>query len=190
MSEWLDENYEVPSSEGNYLKLETGENKIRILSKPVMGWEGWKEKKATRFAMSKKPEDNSMFDKGQVKHFWGFKVWNYKENRVQVAVITQSSIQKPIHGLSKSESWGNPMHYDIIISKKGQEKQTEYSVMPEPKTELPDAMKKIITETPVDLDKLFIPDADPFDVRQPIIEQPMPDNAGSQEQEDSVNLPF
>ena len=36
-------NYEVPKSEGKYMKFKTpGKYKIRILEKPIFGFEGWK----------------------------------------------------------------------------------------------------------------------------------------------------
>ena len=42
MANFLPQDYEIPQDVGNYMKFEDGENKFRILDKPIIGWEGWK----------------------------------------------------------------------------------------------------------------------------------------------------
>ena len=41
MNDFLPENYEVPKGESKYMKFEQGDNKFRILAKPIFGWEAW-----------------------------------------------------------------------------------------------------------------------------------------------------
>ena len=55
-SEFLPEGYEAPQGTGNYMKLQSGENKFRILSKPIIGWLDWKDNKPHRFRMKERPE--------------------------------------------------------------------------------------------------------------------------------------
>ncbi len=90
-------------------------------------------------------------------------VWNYNESAVQVLEITQNMIQKAIQDLSKSEDWGNPYEYDIIISKSGKEKNTKYTVQPSKPKPLTDEIKKSALDKPVYLEALFA-GGDPFQV--------------------------
>ena len=132
--EFLPNNYETPATNANYLKFADGETRFRILSKPVIGWLDWKDKKPLRFPMNAKPE-KPVDPTKPIKHFWAMLVWNYAASRVQVLEITQSTVQKAIEHLSKDADWGAPFGYDIKVTKKGKDKDTEYSVTPtKPKT--------------------------------------------------------
>lgn len=153
MSDFLPQDYEQPISGGNYMKLQDGENKVRILSKPVVGWVDWKDKQPHRFQMKAKPE-KPMGDK-PIKHFWAFLVWNYADSTVQILELTQSTIQKAIGDLSKDEDWGAPFEYDIKITRKGKDLNTEYGVTPSPKKPLTDEMKKSALDKPANLEALF-----------------------------------
>jgi hypothetical protein len=135
-NDFLPEGYEQPESGGNYMKLQDGENKIRILSKPIVGWMDWK-------------------DKNPIKHFWAFIVWNYNDQAIQVLEITQQTIQSAITNLNKDEDWGAPYEYDIKIVKKGKDMETKYSVTPSPKKPLTDQIKQAALDKPCYLDALF-----------------------------------
>jgi hypothetical protein len=158
-NDFLPEGYEQPESGGNYMKLQDGENKIRILSKPIVGWMDWKDKKPYRFTMKNKPE--KPMDKNPIKHFWAFIVWNYNEQAVQLLEVTQQTIQTAITNLSKDEEWGAPFYYDLKITKKGKDLDTRYSVTPSPKKDLPDDIKKAALDKPCYLEALFT-GADPW----------------------------
>jgi len=151
--DFLPQDYEAPAGSAGYMKLQDGENKLRILSKPIIGWLDWKDKKPFRFRIKEKP-DRPM-EKGPIKHFWAFLVWNYEAQAVQILEITQATIQKTIQDLSKNEDWGAPFGYDIKITRKGKDLETEYSVMPSPKKDLSDQIKKAALEKPAYLDALF-----------------------------------
>jgi hypothetical protein len=158
-NDFLPQDYEAPAGSANYMKMKDGENKVRILSKPIIGWLDWKEKKPYRFRMNAKPE-KPMGDK-PIKHFWAFLVWNYEAETVQILEITQASIQKAIQDYSKNDEWGAPFFYDIKIIRKGKDLDTEYSIMPSPKKDLADEIKKAALEKPAYLDALF-DGADPW----------------------------
>lgn len=153
MTDFLPEGYETPQTGGNYMKLQDGENKIRILSKPIIGWVDWKDKQAYRFPMKQKPD--KPLDKNPIKHFWAFVVWNYNIQSIQILEITQQTIQTAIQSLSKDDDWGAPYAYDLKIIKKGRDLQTEYSVTPSPKKPVPDEVQKAALDKPVYLDALF-----------------------------------
>lgn len=159
MSDFLPQDYEQPQTGGNFMKLQDGENKIRILSKPIVGWLDWKDKKPYRFTMKNKPE--KPMDKNPIKHFWAFVVWNYSTKSIQILEITQQTIQSAIANLSKDDEWGAPYHYDIKINKKGKDLDTEYSVTPSPKKPVSDEQSKAALEKPCYLEAMFA-NADPW----------------------------
>lgn len=161
MSDFLPDNYEAPAGSNSYLKLQKGENKIRILSKPIIGWLDWKDKKPYRFHMDAKPD--KPLDKNPIKHFWAFVVFDYADQGVKILEITQSTIQRTIADLSKDEEWGAPYEYDLKITKKGEDLKTEYSVTPSPKKPLTEAIKQAGLDKPCYLDALF-DGADPWAV--------------------------
>lgn len=157
--DFLPENYEQPQTGGNFMKLQDGENKFRILSKPIVGWLDWKDKTPHRFKMNQKPD--KPLDKGPIKHFWAFIVWNYNSQSVQILELTQSTVQKSIGDLSKDEDWGAPFFYDIKVIRKGKDLSTEYSVTPSPKKDLSDDIKKAALDKPAYLESLY-DGADPW----------------------------
>ena len=157
--DFMPEGYEVPSS-GNYLKLEQGDNRIRIVSRPIIGWEDWKDKKPMRFTMQEKPQ-TSIDPEKPIKHFWAMAVWDYKGNRVVVLKVTQKGIMKAIEALAKSVDWGTPLNYDITITRSGEGLKTEYAVVPAPPKPLLPEIAVIVADTQVNLEALF-ENKDPF----------------------------
>lgn len=152
---FLPEGYVAPSGESNYLRLQDGENRFRIVSKrPILGWIDWKDNKPLRFPMDKKPA-SPVDPKKKVKHFWAFVVYDYTKKKICILEITQSTIQTAISNLSKDKDWGMPTKYDIKIFKKGANLETEYSVNPVPHKEIDPEVVKMVAETPVDIEKLF-----------------------------------
>ena len=153
MSDFLPQDYEAPEGGGNFMKLQDGENRIRIMSKPIVGWLDWKDKKPFRFPMKNKPE--KPLEKGPIKHFWAFVVWNYETQSIQILEITQQTVQAAIANLSKDDEWGAPYHYDIKITKKGKDLDTKYAVTPSPKKQITDEQSKAGLEKPCYLDAMF-----------------------------------
>lgn len=165
MSNVLPDNYEVPQKSGNYMKFQDGENKFRILTSAIVGWEGWLDtteggRKPIRHRMNE-PFNTEEIEPETIKHFWAFVVWNYKEEKVQILEITQKGIQKSLSALEKSKDWGSLLDYDILVSKSGQKLETEYSVNPVPPKPLNKDIKDAFESVEVDLEKLFTGE-DPF----------------------------
>lgn len=157
---FLPEDYKSPSSSNNYMKIQEGENRIRILTKPILGWEDWLDKKPVRYPMDQKP--SKPFDsKKPVRHFWAFIVWNYNDEQIQILNITQATIRNCIEALCKDEDWGEPFYYDIKIIKKGEGTDTEYTVNPVPKKEIPSYIKDRFLSKPCNL-MAFFNGEDPF----------------------------
>lgn len=159
-NDFLPEGYEQPKGNTNYLKFEKGENKFRILSKPIIGWLDWENKKPLRFQMDEKPEKPIDPTKA-IKHFWAFIVWDYKTMSIKILEITQASIQGAIKDLSNNSDWGAPYGYDIKVNRSGDGMETEYSVMPSPHKVLPNEVSDAFNKKACDLDLLF-EGKDPF----------------------------
>lgn len=165
---FLDPNYEIPKEPGKYMKFQQGQNKVRILARPILGHVAWNnENKPIRVRMEEKmPMEHLRIENGEkkIKHFWAMPVWNYSEKLVQILEVTQSTIQRGIKSYAQNDDWGSPLEYDLTISKSGEKLLTEYEVMASPhKTlakEVVDAWK-VVQEKGFDLNKLF-ENGDPF----------------------------
>jgi len=158
-NDFLPQDYEAPKNGGNYMKLQKGENRFRILAKPILGWLDWKDNKPLRFRMPSKP--NPIDPKKPVRHFWAMIVFDCIEEKIKILEITQSTIQGAIQNLSKDADWGSPMGYDIKIVKSGEGMETEYAVNPVPHKPIPDLAKKLLAEQSINLEALY-DGADPF----------------------------
>lgn len=158
---FLPNDYTAPKSAGNYMKLQDGENKFRILSKPVIGWLDWEDNKPLRFTMQNKPA-KPVDPKRNVKHFWAFCVWDYADSKVKILEVTQTTIQQAITSLSRDEDWGSPFDYDIKIIKSGKMLETEYSVNPVPHKKISAEVQAAVNDLTINLDALFS-GSDPFE---------------------------
>jgi hypothetical protein len=174
MNDFLPEKYDVPVKTGNYMKFADGENRLRILSSPVLGYEWWTDEMSEGKKIRK---PNRVKMDGQVpiefaetvKHFWAMKVYNYKEEKVQILEVTQSTIQKPLRALAKDEDWGSPLTYDIVVTKSGKDLETEYQVTPKPAKKLDEGIKEMCDNVPVNLNALY-EGKDPFVVNKETID--------------------
>lgn len=173
-NDFLPDDYEQPSSGNGYMKMkEEGEYKIRIMSKPILGWIDWKDKKPLRFPMDQKPAQ-PVDPKKPVRHFWAFIVWNYNETCIQILEVTQSTIQSQIRALSKNADWGDPFQYDIKIIRKGTTfDNTEYNTIPIPPKKLADEIREAFRDKPIHLEALF-EGGDPFSASEKVTPEPMP----------------
>lgn len=146
------DNYSVPKSESRYMRLEQGENKFRILEKPIFGWEGWKpgaDGKDTpmRYRMDEKPTDLAAFRNQRINHFWAMPVWNLKTLKVEVLQLTQKTILGAIENLARDEEWGSPLGYTLKVTKEGTTKEdTKYHVAPMPHKAVPEEVKAAFTK--------------------------------------------
>lgn len=157
---FLPPEYKSPSNNTRYMKLQEGENKFRILTQPILGWEDWNDKSPIRYRFDQKPE-HSIDPLKPAKHFWAFAVFNYSTETVQILFLTQASVRNAIEALSRDEEWGAPYYYDIKVTKTGKDKLTKYSVSPSPHKELSPYIVECFNECPCWLDVLYS-NGDPF----------------------------
>lgn len=156
---FLPENYEAPTS-GGYMKLKDGDNRFRVLSKPIIGWLDWDDKRPVRFPYKEKPL-KPLDSTKPVKHFWAFVVYNYNEKAVQILEVTQATLQTQISVLSKDEDWGSPFEYDLKVNRSGQAMETKYNVIACPKKAITDDIMAVADAKPICLQSLF-DGTDPF----------------------------
>lgn len=151
---------EVPET-SNYLKFDTGANRFRVVSEPIVGTEWWVDKKPKRVRPGVPVPANEIDIEQPPKTFWAFVVWNYNIEKLQVLELTQKSIMKEIALLAKDEDWGSPLEYDLVVTKEGDGMETRYSVTPKPKKDLDKAIAEAVKNTPIQLEALF-DGLDPF----------------------------
>lgn len=155
---FLPANYEMPTKSDQFMKLETGDNKFRILSDLYEGYlffaEGDKPDqskpirkrimrdangaipKNARFTLEqmielkakKSTDKKSITGIEEQKYFWVFLVYNQLKKRLQVLEISQSGIIKVMQAKMKKADWADPTLYDFEISKAGSGLGTEYMV--------------------------------------------------------------
>lgn len=159
---WLPQDYEAPKSANlNYLKLQDGPNRMRILSAPILGWEDWKERQPVRYRMDQKPD--KPFDPSKpAKHFWSMIVYNFDLKAIQIFHVTQVSVRKALESFVKNQAWGAPYYYNICVTKEGQDKETKYQVIPEPHSPIGHLIEQEFKNKPCWLDALFV-NGDPFE---------------------------
>lgn len=163
---WLKQ--ELTKSGSNYLKLKEGDNKIRIVSDAIQGFEGWQDNKPVRRTLDNPftGEERKVLDcnengKPKLREFVACTVWNYDEGKIQVMSLTQASIIRAISEYSADSDFGNPTEYDLKISRKGVGLETEYTVKALPPRPLVPDVQAVVNETKVNLDALF-ENGDPF----------------------------
>lgn len=162
---FLPADYKVPSGGGGgYMKLQQGDNKFRILSSLVMGYEAWTTNKKCirkKDKLSKTWADYSSLlqkrDGVQVepKHFWAFFVWNRTDKAIQLLTITQTTIMKALESLALDEDWGDPSKYDIKINRSGEGMETAYTINPSPQRDLDDDVAELFLAYDKKLDDIF-----------------------------------
>jgi len=170
MTTFLDPNYKVPAGSQKYFKFQQGENNFRVMSSAIVGYEYWTEDKKPvrlREMWKKKPADIKVEANGSYRtnHFWAFVIWNYEANAIQIMQITQKTIQRAIKSLVDNKKWGDPKNYDLTITKTGEGLETEYSVMPNPGSEVQKEIQDEFEAKPVNLEALF-DGGDPFNTEE------------------------
>lgn len=155
MNDFLPDGYKKPVTASNYIKLEQGENKLRILSPAITGYIVWSDEKPHRFKTAEEVDVTPSRAGDKVKHFWAMKVFDYKDNRVKVWEVTQASIQETLLGLSGAEEYGNPTGYDLKITRSGEKLDTSYMVLPMPPKEVSEDVAQADKDISVNLEALF-----------------------------------
>jgi hypothetical protein len=153
----LPEGQEHLKTEKKYIRpaqLKEGENRFRVVQRPIAGWLDWENNKPKRYRPDEKPKRSFDPDK-PAKAFWDMYVWDYDKKDLYVFEVTQNSLIKSLEGIITDEDWGDMTGYDIKIKKEGSGKDTRYSVQPIPHKPMPDEVKTCLKASPVRLEALY-----------------------------------
>jgi len=152
---FLPDNYEKPVSQSNFMRLEQGENRFRILSSAIVGWIDWKREGEKNTPVRTKDRQPNLNTDRQSRHFWAFVVWDYRDHKVKILEITQTTIQDAIYSLHANQDWGDPKNYDLIVKKTGEKMETVYNVIPVPPKKADQRIFDEYSKTKIDLNKLY-----------------------------------
>lgn len=172
---FLPKDYEMPKNgNGHYLKFDEGENTFRVLSDAIVGWVYWQDDQGNVLdspikgckaihvkSVEEIPEATLQSPNLQLKHFWAFVVWDYRDQAVQILKVTQNSIMEAMEQYAQSAKWGDPKGYDFIIHKNGEGLETRYQVTVNPKEPLDEGIVKMYEDMKIDLAAYFRGE-DPF----------------------------
>ena len=150
---FLPTGYQVPDKAKQFMKLTPGDNAIRALSKPLLGFivftqdnkpvrrryeDGDFTQAELKELKAKKGEDGTF--EGS-RHFWILLVWDKGADAPKILEITQISIIKPLYELTQDADWGDLREFDVNIHRVGTGRtDTEFSVIPKPHKPLTNAI--------------------------------------------------
>jgi len=155
-SEFLKKDYKLPDPPTKYMKFKQGENKFRVLSSAIVGWEYWLDTKDGRKPFRVRYQKDLPDEYADLaKHFWMFVVYNYNVSRVQVLEVTQRTIQKKMERLTRNPDWGSPEEYDLTVSRSGEGFDTEYDTTQSPKTEVDEGTVQLYKDMEIDLKYIY-----------------------------------
>lgn len=120
---------EKMSSESNneFYKLETGENKFRILTDPVLISKYYNQSEKKSYIVFK----NCGYEaEGKIR--WLCYVYDYRTQQIKLGEFPQSVMKQVLDYKNNPEYAFDtaPMPYDITVTKKGEKLETEYTVIP------------------------------------------------------------
>lgn len=160
--DFLPQGYKVPDKSKQFMKLVPGDNVIRILSSPLLGFcvfvkdgdgvkpfrRGIEEGDFNEHELeelSAKKNEKGDFEGG--KHFWIMLVWDYAINAPRILEITQLSVLRPLYSLMENPKWPDLRDFDIVIKREGTGKNdTSFEVTPNPSEPLSNEIENCLHE--------------------------------------------
>lgn len=168
------ETFEQIDSEGggsgryiNPTKLEQGkELRVRFVRPGITGFSGWTvDKKPLRFEFH--PEvlpanlAPDLSGKIQLKRFIAGLVYDYASEDFKILEISQRTLMEQLYKYAKDSDYGDPLGYDIKLTREGEKKDTKYTLVAAPPKALEKAIAEKAAEVVCNLNALF-EGQDPF----------------------------
>jgi len=153
---FLTNNYDRAAAGSQYLKFAPNDKAtIRIISKPVEGIEVWKDKKPIRWKYAGQMPKEAYTAEDKPKPFAAFGVYHYEAKEYKIYQCSTRSILQELANLNEVE--GDPLSYDITITRKGAGLDTKYYVKANKPTELTEEVLQSTQEfnANVDIAALF-----------------------------------
>ena len=159
-NDFLPNDYKVPDKSKQFMKLKQGDNVIRVLLSPALGYVVFSTEKMPHrknFTLGDfSPEelkqigpkvDELTKEVESPKHFWMLAVWDYTDKVPKVLEITQISVIRALYQLSQDADWGDLRGFDINLHKEGSTKNdTTYTVTPKPPKPLTKEVSAVFEE--------------------------------------------
>lgn len=128
---WTSLKETAPKSSGDYLKLEDGANKIRIVTPPTVAGKHWIGNKAVWCVGKDSGCAGCQAEDPKARYL--FNVIDRKDGKIKLAEFGWSIVDAII-GFQESEDYGFKAEdlppYDLTINKTGKGLETEYTVLP------------------------------------------------------------
>jgi hypothetical protein len=155
------------SGSGRYLNPAkiTDEVRVRFFGAGITGFEAWTvDNKPIRWET--KPEElpsNIRQQEGYqtIKRFIAGVVYDYSADDFKILQITQKTLMDQLFKFISDDDYGDPTSYDIKISKSGEGKKTEYSLVAAPPKTVKAELQERFENFKCDLPRLFDGE-DPF----------------------------
>lgn len=184
---FLPKNYTIPTGESHYFKFVEGENRFRILSNAIVGFELWVEGKPLRKKEKDQftPEELAKADinkftgkKKLPQAFWAFPVYNYQTQQIEILEIVQVTIMRGMKDYLQDEDYGeNPQKYDFIVVRDESGDKTEYRVKAKPPKKLDEGIVELYKEIDINLEALY-EGKDPFKEIEEVTAEDVPEDLG------------
>lgn len=147
--------YEVPKGESNYLKMEDGDNRIRLTSKPIEL--KLHEVRGVKFStVLCQGENCELCAKGdKIKYKYAYVVLSRKDGKAYVyeAPIT---VFRQIVAFATDPEYGSPEEYDLTIKMSGQKPNITYQVIASPKkVKLTTAEEEVLVQAHLNLEEQY-----------------------------------
>jgi hypothetical protein len=162
--------HEQASNSGNgglFIKLQPGENKVRILGLRLL-FQTWSlDNRPIRYRASvvdgklAKPKHlpfngrvESRYGDEKWKHIWYCLVWSYTDQDLKVLEVSQSTVQEQLSALDSDDDWGSLDSYDVKIIRTGELMETKYSVIGVPPKPIAKPIKDALASASINLDAI------------------------------------
>jgi len=146
---------EQPSS-GNFMKLQQGENKIRIASQTFhFKKHGFKDSGKYSSKICQGEDCQFCAEGNEPKNRYSWIVIDRTDNGIKILEVGWQ-IYGQLLGYAKDEEYGDLKTYDAKIIRTGEGLETDYQVRVSPKhSEITEEEKKSVEESGIDLEKIF-----------------------------------
>ncbi len=150
---FIPEGYKVPTANSNYMKIQEGDNKFRILSSQPFIFYKYFTTSDKPVIMAKLPEEmpndikpNKFTGSKDIDEMWALVVLDYADGKVKILDFPQVSIKNRLFELNQDADYGNPTNYDLKITKaKDAKGKTVYTTTPLLKSaEVPETARKMV----------------------------------------------
>jgi hypothetical protein len=155
----LQEGYKLPEWRGGYSKLDSWDNRFRVLSKPITGWVYFNhDKKPVRVKEKSEVVVGDIWEGlygKQCNHFWAFVVYDSQKEDISILEITKKSVLKSFKNYLMDPDYLDPTEYDIIISKEWSGTDTKYGFRVGKHSAIPDEVKEAYEAMTINLEAVY-----------------------------------